>query len=489
MKKTLLFFTFFIITSASLPNLNAAAHMAEVENTSNRAYFNAALNAIQNAKDSITIIMYIISWNPKEKDQSVKELLDALVSAKNRGVRVKAILEYHSEKDFTPDGLSYNAFLYLKDNHIEIYFDKSSTRCMHAKAIVIDEEIVITGSSNWSIPAFTSSDEINILIRSKPLALEIIKCIEEIPVREDPGKGGNNTFSIPLPFCFSASGTLKRMVAANDERCLDIMLILWSENKNTISCDYLAERLGIAGQMDRNQYRRQIRKTLKKLEKKYELIRHKIYFAEDNIGIEFLNPVRNEQLIMFPKNYLIYSWDKRLPLCAKAVLITLYAEQQEFSSNIIRLYIISLSKKYGMKNCTYSEGIQILKQYNIIKVQYSPGQKDRLPAKITILGFYNMDEYNKKIDALARQYGDEKVSEAKSMAAIISAEYDSNIVEDILMKMNYYGIDNVKYAFNIIAQKRPDNYKRTYAYVLGILKRLPASPKFVIPRRDRGIQN
>lgn len=470
MKKVLIFFLYVNLTILTSFSLFSETYQAEVENTSNRAYFNAALNAIQNAKESITMAMYLISFNPNEKEQLVKKLLDALISAKNRGVSVKVILEYHSEKDFTPEGLSYNAYQYLKNNEINIYFDKSSPRCLHAKTIVIDKEIVITGSSNWSIPAFISSDETNVLIKSKPLAQEILKCIEEIPVREEPIKEDKDTFAIPLSFCSSTSGALKRIVTVNDERCLDILLILWETNQHTISCDFIAQRLGLFERMKKNNYRRQIKRVLNKLEKRYRLTEYKWYAGKNNIDIALLS-YPGGQPIRFPKNYFTYGWDRKLSLCAKAVLITMYAELQEVTNAVTSLPILYLSKKYGIKNFTYSEGIQELKRYNIIKVQYNAGQKDRLPTRITILGIYNMDEYNKMIGQLCLQYGKEKVTEAQALADIINGRYDACLIRDILVQMDYYGIENVYYAFSVIAKKSPDNYKRTYKYVIGILKK------------------
>lgn len=461
-----------LIISLLFPNfLFSETYQADVENISNRAYFDSTLNNIQNAKESVIMAMYLISYNPNEKIQLVKQLLDALISAKNRGVNVKVVIEYHSEKDFTPEGLNYNAYTYLKNNGINIYFDKSSPRCLHAKTIVIDKEIIITGSSNWSIPAFISSDETNVLIKSKPIAQEILKCIEEIPVREEPEEKDKNMFSIPLSFCSSTSGALKSMVAANDERCLDILLILWETAEHTISCDALAHRLGISEKMEKTSYRRQIKKVLDKLEKKYGFIKYIWYAGKDNIGI-MLFKYPGEQPIKFPKDYFTYGWDKRLSLHAKAVLITMYAELQEVNNNITSLPISYLSKKYGMKNFTYSEGIQELKRYNIIKVQYSPGQKDRLPTKITILGVYDMNVYNQKIEQLYVQYGKEKIIKAQALADIINGRYDTGLIEDIVIQMDYYGGENVRYAFGVIAKKKPDSYKRTYRYVIGILKKI-----------------
>lgn len=459
----------------SLPPLSscitwADVYQAQVENISNKNYFEATLNAIENARESIVIAMYIIALDPEGEDTDVKKLLDALVSAKKRGVKVKVILEYHSSLDFTPKGLRYYTYHYLKDNGIEVHFDKSPNRCLHAKTVVIDRELVITGSSNWSEAAFKSSYETNLLVRCRPLALEILKDLEEIPLRKEPVKTIKDTFPIPLFFCSSRTGALKRIVAATDERSLDVLLILWNENKDIVSCDFIAQMLGLTKRMDRTGYRQQIKKTLRKLQEKYKLIKYKCRHGKDEIGMELLS-YPGEGPIRFPKDYFRYNWNTRLTLSGKTVLITMYAELGEVTDNITSLPILYLSKKYGMKVHTYSKGIQELRRFNIIKVQYGKGYKQRPDTKITILGLYDMENYNNKIQELKLQYGEELVTEVQGLAGIIYSAYDIDITKDILRQIDFYGIDNVREAFNYVKRMRPDNYKRAYRYILGILKK------------------
>lgn len=462
----------FIVILALLPCVSICAdtYQAEVENISNRDYFQATLNAINSARESIVMGMYIISLSPTEEGNGVRQLLKALVSAKNRGVAVKVILEYHSLEDFTTEGLRYYAYQYLKDNGIEVYFDESPTNCLHLKTVVIDKEIVITGSSNWSRAAFRSSYETNLIVHSKPLALEILEDLEEIPLRKEPPKGIENSFLIPGSFCSSDSGALRRIVRADDERSLDLILILWNENKNIISCGLIAKELGIAERMDELGWRRQIKRSLKKLEERYKLIKYKWQYGKDDIGMELLS-YPGGATIKFPKDYFRYNWNKRLTLSGKAVLITMYAELGEATDNVTRRPILYISKKYGMKIFTYSKGIQELKMFNIIKVQYGKGFKDRPDTKIAIPGVYSMEDYNKKIKELNMQYGEKLVREARELAGIVYSAYDINVVKDILKQIEFYGITAVREAFSYVKRMNPDNYKREYYYVLGILRR------------------
>jgi hypothetical protein len=419
--------------------------------------------------------MYIVALMPAKEDSDVRKLLDALISAKKRGVSVKVILEYHSLIDFTPKGLRYFAYQYLKNNGIDVFFDDSANNCLHAKTIVIDDEIVITGSSNWSEAAFRTSYETNVIVRSRAFAESVLKDLEMIPLRKDMGEKAEDVFHIPISFLDGDSGKLKEMVHYDDERSLDVMLILWEGHlwgppgspKVVVE---MARRLGLLDEMDRVSWRRQIKKTLKKLEEKYRLIHYVWKHSRDNIEIEFLGDV-GDASVKFPKVYFQYGWDKRLSLSSKAVLVTLYSELGNEDGRVISLPILYLSKKYGMKVDTYSKGIQELRRFNIIKVQYGKGFKERADTKISVLGVYDMDEYNKAIDGLRMQYGAREVDAALGYAGIIYCMYDVSIVKDILMQMDKYAEDSVSYAFSYVMKMRPDNYKRSYNYVLGILRR------------------
>lgn len=464
--KALIFFTILICL-----NTSAYPYQAEVENISNRDYFQPVLNVINSSKESITMGMYIISLPPGQDTGGVKQLLSALVSAKKRGVIVKVILEYHGLEDFTPKGLRYHAYHYLKDNGIEVYFDESSTNCLHLKTIVIDKEIVITGSSNWSEAAFKASYETNLIVRSKPLAISILKNLEEIPTRKEPPEVITDSFNIPNSFCNSSFGALRRIVRADDLRSLDLILILWNEARDIYLCKFIAEKLRITEKMDRIGWRRQVKKTLKKLEERYKLIKYEWQFGKDEIAIELLS-YPGDAPAKFPKAYFKYNWGTRLSLAGRAVLITLYVELGSLSGNVTNLPISYLRKKYGMAVRTYSKGIQELRRFNIIKVQYGRGYKDRDDTKINILGVYDMEDYNKKINGLKMQYGEGQINEALELAGIIYSIYDFNIIRDILEKMGMYGTSLVKEAFGYVKNMTADNSKRSYSYVLGILRRI-----------------
>lgn len=91
---------------------------------------------------------------------------DALVAAKGRGVEVKVLFE--------KDQLSKDSeYWRLKEAGIQVRLD-GNPALMHHKVAIIDGEIVITGSYNWSASAEKRNDENLLVVRS----LEVAKAYE-----------------------------------------------------------------------------------------------------------------------------------------------------------------------------------------------------------------------------------------------------------------------------------------------------------------------
>jgi hypothetical protein len=438
---------------------------------SNRKYFEKALFCLNDAKKCILVGMYIITLDQKAEDSKTGQLLSALVSAKKRGVNVKVIMEYHSGLDLTPHGMRNNAYQYLLQNGIDVSFDKSAQRCAHLKTIVIDGEIVITGSANWSNMALDYNDETNVLIYSKPLAEEISVEILSIPLFRHSAIPAGEYFDIQLFMMLDNHRILRDFISAGDERAMDTALLLLYNGGTAISFEFIADKLGIVNKMGRAAYRRQIIKVLRKLQNKYRLAEFSISYNSNEIGIKWLlNPAG--QPLLFPKTYFDSGWNKILSLPAKTVLTALYAEFSGKENPDIETFISNLAKKYGIKKFTFSSALQELKRYNIVKVYYSAGFKDRNSTKIIFTGLYNLNDFKQALDEMYKQYGRKNVAYARHFANIVYCAYDLDVVRDILKQISRRGTAIVRKAFYITAEKKPDNPQRTYIYTLGIMKKL-----------------
>ncbi|MEW5906290.1 MAG: phospholipase D-like domain-containing protein [Elusimicrobiota bacterium] len=85
---------------------------------------------------------------------SSKTLADAVIRAKNRGVRVRFMID---EKRGAEAGLAK----FLLDNGVDIKFrgGRSEKGAMHSKYVILDGQILQTGSFNWTVNASANSFE------------------------------------------------------------------------------------------------------------------------------------------------------------------------------------------------------------------------------------------------------------------------------------------------------------------------------------------
>ncbi len=123
----------------------------------NYGYAPIIKHLIDNAKKSVHISMLLLSdYEP------VKTLLDSLVDAKNRGVDVKVVYEGDiSSNHYGAD--------YLSSRGVAVKEDGSS-KFLHTKLVVIDDEVVYLGSHNWSPNALGKNNEYGIVIFNQSIA-------------------------------------------------------------------------------------------------------------------------------------------------------------------------------------------------------------------------------------------------------------------------------------------------------------------------------
>ncbi len=108
---------------------------------------------ISKANSSIDLAMYSFTLD---------SIGDSLINAHKRRIDVKVILERNQINQWS----EYNK---LKKNGIKVMIDKNP-RYMHNKFMVIDGEVVLTGSYNYTKEADTRNDENLIVIVSRSVA-------------------------------------------------------------------------------------------------------------------------------------------------------------------------------------------------------------------------------------------------------------------------------------------------------------------------------
>jgi HKD family nuclease len=116
----------------------------------------AILKELSDAKTNIDVAMYILTD---------RELSKTLVSAKERGVKVRVLLDNKSAEE-----IQYSKHHFLNEKKVDVKLDNlhkshkdKYNGIMHNKFAIIDNKILITGSFNWTPSAEELNNE-NLLI-------------------------------------------------------------------------------------------------------------------------------------------------------------------------------------------------------------------------------------------------------------------------------------------------------------------------------------
>lgn len=149
-----------------------------IGNLINEQYYYQLQTIIGEAKKSIDICMFHISFADK-KHPTVK-LLEALLEAKERGVKIRVLVDKDRETD--PYGsviINSNAIKYFIENGIECREDNSDV-LLHSKFLIFDKKTIVIGSHNWSAGSYFQYEDISLFIESKQLAAQLNKRFTEI---------------------------------------------------------------------------------------------------------------------------------------------------------------------------------------------------------------------------------------------------------------------------------------------------------------------
>ncbi|MDP3042346.1 MAG: phospholipase D-like domain-containing protein [Candidatus Omnitrophota bacterium] len=515
----------FIISLAVLGiTARAYCYQAEAIDINGTKYFPAVKEALAKAKESINLVMFVIELSQYREDSEINQLVNGLIEAKQRGVDVEVILDQNVDfvqrrhtSDWEAKIRSIRAYKRLRDAGIRVYYDEP-VRYTHAKAIVIDKSVVVLGSTNWTESSFNKSNEVNVLIDSKGLAEDILSYFKTIKIDSEIEKYldfiGPST---PISWEFMENPKLAPlMIKAQDARAFDIYLyLLWkfSEKQGDspqkagtvpvllLSYDDLAKHLGIYEGWTTTDYRRQIIKVLRRLEQKYKLIKFEPHYAKEaevtliekpgdasifpelstrKIETSPIFTARNgtEGYFELPNDYFDFGWNKILFLRAKfCYFINLAYSSISDTKPYWSRSVAAITEQFGgIGEGIVYKGMAELRREKLIDVKYDsltdkPYEK-RMPKMYKILRLYNPKELELKLKEIEGKYGKEAYAQARKYAGIVFEENNPEVIEDIILKSKQYGEKKVKKAFGIAAQKNPDNPKRIYSYVVGIIENL-----------------
>jgi phosphatidylserine/phosphatidylglycerophosphate/cardiolipin synthase-like enzyme len=172
MKKIIVSVLFIFLLSTLYLPLSFGLPAEDVQLVTDVQYFEVAKKLIHEAKYSIKVMMFEMGYYDKYPNTPSNLLVKELMNATKRGVKVEVILEVKEGEDRTAKRNRHTGKI-LSEGGVEVIYDPLS-KTTHAKLMVVDGQLSLLGSTNWTYYALTSNNEASVLIRSQELARAII---------------------------------------------------------------------------------------------------------------------------------------------------------------------------------------------------------------------------------------------------------------------------------------------------------------------------
>lgn len=130
-------------------------------------YFDELIYRIKQIKqnETIDIQMYFFAYRT-EKDLQVKQIINELIQAHNRGAIIHIMLEQNANSNISPEvtEANFNVAKILKDNGIsEIYLDPAN-KISHTKMVIFNSKTILLGSTNFYRGDFNENHQVNFII-------------------------------------------------------------------------------------------------------------------------------------------------------------------------------------------------------------------------------------------------------------------------------------------------------------------------------------
>jgi phosphatidylserine/phosphatidylglycerophosphate/cardiolipin synthase-like enzyme len=145
----------------------------------NRDYYHALQRAIDSAREEI-ILSFFLYKTVGHRGSYPDVILEKLIAARQRGVRVEVTLEQGSrDRQEDADRQNRETAEKLIKAGIKVLMD-SPKRTTHTKLVVIDRRYTFVGSHNLTAAALKYNNELSVLIESAAVAAEALRYIDSL---------------------------------------------------------------------------------------------------------------------------------------------------------------------------------------------------------------------------------------------------------------------------------------------------------------------
>ena len=134
----------------------------------------------------------------------------------------------------------------------------------------------------------------------------------------------------------------------------------------------------------------------------------------------------------------------------------------------------TISKTRHISESFISDGTKELRKQNLLHIQYGnlegKSYDQRLANIYTPENLYDPEELQNQIKILEQKHGIDKVKRALQIASIVFEQNNTKTIEILIDLEDKYGQQTIEEAAQKIAQKNPDNPKRSTGYLINTIK-------------------
>ena len=467
--------------NSQFPKHNAQLMQCDVSDISNDKYFSALLEAIKSAKKSISVCMYLIALSKDGKGRT-EQILDALIKASKRGVKVEVILDRGFESMGNDDLSKKNlkAFSFLKQSGVPVFYDDAKVTT-HAKYFIIDESTVILGSFNLSDTSLTSSREAGVLIRSAGMAESFKAKYLEIPKYTPEAVKG----AIPIPMEFMTNPSLAEKMVNKGNEYVPIFYLLVQK----LSYERKSKSLEIEEKLIFDNFYKGkdikfgrssiigyfVKSCLRYLVKEYPFIKaYRNLEGKKALYVELdrENSGRDDSL-WISKLFWEDGWSFRLNTASIfCYFITLDRTDSGRVGRYFSEELWKMSEQYKMDTHVFSRGFDKLQWYNLIEkeINYKIGEQN--PNGYILNDFYRYEDFLKALDKLKSETEPELFKTVMEIADLVNEASELKCVKELISLGKKYGLKVMKDSLTEMKKHQTHSvslYKR-YGYVVAMVK-------------------
>ena len=156
-------------------------HQAGVVFLPDEKFLPSIVRDIGEAESEITCSLYMFKTDGNSSD-STGLILDGMLNALNRGVKVSLLFDEGKDDDITTEFNTYTGKVLEKAGALVVFDDPE--RRLHTKMCVIDSDISYIGSHNYTFSAFRRNAETTVRIKSAEIAREARQYIMETGLQQ-----------------------------------------------------------------------------------------------------------------------------------------------------------------------------------------------------------------------------------------------------------------------------------------------------------------